>query len=82
MADPTPEMVAVSKRLSLKLWPGEDGEYPMERRIAEEAALAAIIATSDMAAKFIAMREATEGRNWQQGSKALRAFDHIKPENG
>ena len=52
MTDPTPEMVAMSKRLSLKLWPGEDGEYPMERRIAEEAALAAFIETTELAAKL------------------------------
>lgn len=49
----TDEQLALARKIAIDLWPGEDVEYRSERRAAQEAALAAIIETTELAAKMI-----------------------------
>lgn len=78
MADPTPEQLVMElvRRFYPEVKPGYRG-----RRY--QIALAAIIETSEMAAKlndeyesFIRLGSVGDA------ATALRAYDHIKPENG
>lgn len=91
MTDPTPEMVAMARRIA-----AEDAESRgagilagnfrlgnCDDTISVRCALAAIIETSEMAAKlndeyesFIRLGSVGDA------ATALRAYDHIKPENG
>ena len=87
MTDPTPKQLAMARRIAETLIPdGLDPNLSLRvgiRGIAEQAALAAIIETSEMAAKlndeyesFIRLGSVGDA------ATALRAYDHIKPENG
>lgn len=98
MTDPTPGMVAMARRIA-----AEDAESRgagilagnfrlgnCDDTISVRCALAAIIETSEMAAK-LASREAELARKYRpigsaaclaDHATALRAYDHIKPENG
>ena len=98
MTDPTPEMVALAPRIAKRLANEPDEAYSNEVYL---AALAAIIETSEMAAKWhdrqagIAtdkcakvlrpdsqLNYAAGAVTCKKSATALRAYDHIKPENG
>ena len=86
MTDPTPEMVAMARRIARPFMREEWDEIQLgwwDHMPAIEAALAAIIETSEMAAKLNDEYEAfIRLGSVGDAATALRAYDHIKPENG